>query len=45
MFGLFPGDENRRGVNSRHHCHYTMALADLTFDDFQCFFVQRIQFE
>ena len=33
---------NSRGVNSIHHCHYTMALADLKFDDF-C--LQCIQFE
>ena len=25
---------NSRGVNSTHYCHYTMALADLKFDDF-----------
>ena len=33
---------NTRGVNSIHHCHYTMASADSKFDDF-C--LQRIQFE
>ena len=33
---------NSRGVNSIHHCHYTMALADSKFDDF-C--LQCIQFE
>ena len=27
---------NSRGVNSTHHCHYTMALADSKFDDFCC---------
>ena len=25
---------NSRGVNSTQYCHYTMALADLKFDDF-----------
>ena len=25
---------NSHGVNSTHHCHYTMALADSRFDDF-----------
>ena len=25
-----------RGVNSTHHCHYTMASTDLKFDDFVC---------
>ena len=30
-----------RGVNSIHHCHYTMASADSKFDDF-C--LQCIQF-
>jgi len=25
---------NSRGVNSMHHYHYTMALADSIFDDF-----------
>ena len=24
---------NSRGVNSTHHCHYTMASADSKFDD------------
>ena len=33
---------NTRGVNSIHHCHYTMASADSKFDDF-C--LQCIQFE
>ena len=33
---------NSRGVNSIHHCHYTMALADSKFYDF-C--LQCIQFE
>ena len=33
---------NSCGVNSIHHCHYTMALADSKFDDF-C--LQCIQFE
>ena len=33
---------NSRGVNSIHHCHYTMASADSKFDDF-C--LQCIQFE
>ena len=33
---------NSRGVNSIHHCHYTMALPDSKFDDF-C--LQCIQFE
>ena len=33
---------NSRGVNSIHHSHYTMALADSKFDDF-C--LQCIQFE
>ena len=33
---------NSRGVNSIHHCHYTMASADSKFDDF-C--LQSIQFE
>ena len=33
---------NSRGVNSKHHCHYTMASADSKFDDF-C--LQCIQFE
>ena len=33
---------NSRVVNSIHHCHYTMALADSKFDDF-C--LQCIQFE
>ena len=27
---------NSRGVNSTHHCHYTMASADSNFDDFCC---------
>ena len=27
---------NTRGVNSIHHCHYTMASADSKFDDFCC---------
>ena len=27
---------NSHGVNSIHHCHYTMALADSKFDDFCC---------
>ena len=27
---------NSRGVNSIHHCHYTMASADSKFDDFVC---------
>ena len=33
---------NSRGVNSIHHCHYTMASADSKFDDF-C--LQCIQFQ
>ena len=33
---------NSPGVNSIHHCHYTMALADSKFDDF-C--LQCVQFE
>ena len=33
---------NSRGVNSIHHCLYTMASADSKFDDF-C--LQCIQFE
>ena len=33
---------NTGGVNSIHHCHYTMASADSKFDDF-C--LQCIQFE
>ena len=33
---------NTRGVNSIHHCHYTMASAGSKFDDF-C--LQCIQFE
>ena len=33
---------NSRGVNSIHHCHYTMASVDSKFDDF-C--LQCIQFE
>ena len=27
---------NSHGVNSIHHCHYTMALADSKFDNFFC---------
>ena len=27
---------NSRGVNSIHHCHYTMASADSKFDVFVC---------
>ena len=27
---------NSRGVNSTHHCHYTMVSADSKFDDFVC---------
>ena len=33
---------NSRGVNSTHHCHYTMASSDSKFDGF-C--LQCIQFE
>ena len=33
---------NSRGVNSIHHCHYTMASADSKFDNF---WLQCIQFE
>ena len=33
---------NSRGVNSIHHCHYTMASADSKFDDF-C--LQCVQFQ
>lgn len=29
---------NSRGVNSAHHCHYTMALADSKFSNFFFFF-------
>ena len=25
---------NSRGVNSTHHCHYSMASVDSKFDDF-----------
>ena len=37
-----PPWRHYRGVNSIHHCYYTMALADSKFDDF-C--LQCIQFE
>ena len=37
---------NNRGVNSTHHCHYTMASADSNFVvSMQCLFVQCIHFE
>ena len=36
MYFRFPRKISRcnsRGVNSTHHCHYTMASADSKFDD------------
>ena len=34
MLRSFGRDFYSRGVNSTHHCYYTMASADSKFDDF-----------